>query len=51
MMATVKQGKLVDVKEDDLTIEEKQGKSTKAIAKKISISFNQIKHTKVLVTF
>ncbi len=48
---SVKQGKLVEVNQDDFNIEEKEGKGNKAIAKKISISFNQIKHTKVLVTF
>ena len=45
------EGKLVAVNNDDIIIEEKQGKGTKTVIKTTTISFNQIKHTKVLVTF
>ncbi len=56
---TVKSGKLIEVSEDDIVIEEKElldgsvgrGKGRKALTKKTKILFNQIKHTKVLVTF
>lgn len=47
------QGKLVDVNPDDIIVEEKQGKRNKApdSYRDKAISFNQIKHTKVLITF
>ncbi len=49
------QGKLVEVNDEDILIEEKQGKGNKAPDSyrdnKIKISFNQIKHTTVLITF
>ena len=51
------EGKLAAIDEQNFTVEEKDyrkdGKpnSNKALKKKITISFNQIKHTKVLVTF
>jgi len=58
---TKKQGKLTEVNNDEITIEETEGKTKKArshgnkdshvISKKTNILFNQIKHTKVLVTF
>jgi ribosome maturation factor RimP len=56
---TKKQGKLTEVTNDQITIEEREGKSQKlhsnknkqAINKKTTILFNEIKHTKVLVTF
>jgi ribosome maturation factor RimP len=48
---TAKQGKLTSVTNDEINIEETDGKGKKAITKKITILFNQIKHTKVLVTF
>jgi ribosome maturation factor RimP len=56
---TRKQGKLTEVNDDAITIEEKDGKSQKAqsnknkqaINKKTTILFNDVKHTKVLVTF
>jgi len=46
-----KQGKLVSVNDDDITIEETEGKGKKSIIKQTTILNNQIKHTKVLVTF
>ncbi|MEP6595270.1 MAG: ribosome assembly cofactor RimP [Ginsengibacter sp.] len=59
--ATKKQGKLTEVNDDEITIEEAEGKTKKAhshgnkdtqvINKKTNILFNQIKHAKVLVTF
>ncbi len=52
---SVLEGKLVEVNNDDIILEEKQGKRSKAPDsyrdKTITISFNQIKHTKVQVTF
>ena len=48
---TKKQGKLTSVNNDGISIEEIEGKGKKAITKKTNILFNQIKHTKVLVTF
>jgi ribosome maturation factor RimP len=46
-----KEGKLVEADEDHIVIEESEGKGKKAVHKKTTILFNQIKHTKVLVTF
>ncbi len=48
---SAKEGKLVEVNQDDIIIEEKQGKENKTLIKTITISFNQIKHAKVLITF
>jgi len=58
---TKKQGKLTQVNNDEITIEETEGKIKKAHShgnndrqinnKKTTILFNQIKHTKVVVTF
>ena len=48
---TRKQGKLISVNNDGISIEETEGKGKKALTKKITILFNQIRHTKVLVTF
>jgi ribosome maturation factor RimP len=45
------EGTLVNVTEDEIVLEEKTGKGNKTIIKTTSIFFNQIKHTKVLVTF
>ena len=46
-----KQGKLALVNDDGITIEETEGKGKKITNKNTTILFNQIKHTKVLVTF
>jgi ribosome maturation factor RimP len=48
---TKKEGKLTGINEDEIIIEEKTGQGKKAIIKTTNILFNQIKHTKVLVTF
>jgi ribosome maturation factor RimP len=58
---TKKQGKLTEVNNDEITIEETENKTKKGHShgnkerqlnsKKTNILFNQIKHTKVLVTF
>ena len=52
---TKKEGKLTDVNEEDIIIEEKTALKKKAPdnnrAKTTNILFNQVKHTKVLVTF
>ena len=44
-------GKLVEVNQDDIIIEEKVGKGNKVFIKNLTISFNQIKHATVLITF
>jgi ribosome maturation factor RimP len=48
---TKKEGKLAIVNEDEIVIEEKTGQGKKAVNKTTNILFNQVKHTKVLVTF
>jgi len=48
---TKKEGKLTDVTEEGIIIEEKEGKGRKENIKSTNILYNQIKHTKVLVTF
>lgn len=45
------EGKLIDVNEQNITIEEKTGKGNKMMMKTTTILFNQIKHTTVLITF
>ncbi len=45
------EGRLLDTTDDGIIIEEKNGKGHKEIIKKTTILFNQIKHTKVLITF
>ena len=45
------EGKLVTVTDRELTIESKTGKSNKAITTITTVLFDQIKHTKVLITF
>ncbi len=44
-------GKLLTVSDDELTIEEKTGKGNKSTTKSVTIFFNQIKQTIVLITF
>ncbi len=44
-------GKLIAVTDQEITIESKEGKGNKATTKTNNILLNQIKHTKVLVTF
>jgi hypothetical protein len=46
-----KEGKLINADDEHITIEESEGKGKKAVVKKTDILLNQIKHTKVLVTF
>ena len=48
---TRKEGKLIGADEEHIMIEEIEGKGKKALIKKTNILFDQIKHTKVLVTF
>ena len=48
---TKKEGKLTEVNDDEIIIEEKEGQGKKAVSKTTNILFNQVKHTKVLVTF
>ena len=48
---SIKTGKLIAVGEDDITIEEIEGKGKNKIMKTNTILFNQIRHAKVLVTF
>ena len=45
------EGVLGGVKEDEITLEQKQGKGKNMTMKKTTILFNQIKHTTVLITF
>lgn len=45
------EGKLLNVSDNEIVIEEKTGKANKAIIKTTTILFNQIKQTKVLITF
>lgn len=45
------EGILLDAGHEEITIEEKEGKGAKAVTKKAKILFNEIKHTKVLITF
>ncbi|MEO6639133.1 MAG: ribosome maturation factor [Ginsengibacter sp.] len=47
----VKEGKLLSVTEEDIIMEDKQGKGNKAITKQITIPFNEIRHATVLITF
>ena len=48
---TTIEGKLLSVTDDEIVIEEKTGKTNKATIKRTTILFNQIKQTKVLITF
>lgn len=48
---TKKEGKLTGVNDDEIIIEEKSGQGKKTVIKTTNILFNQVKHTKVLVTF
>jgi len=48
---TKKEGKLIAVNQDEITIEEKTGTGKKLKAQTTNILFNHIKHTVVLVTF
>ena len=48
---TKKEGKLSEVNDDEIIIEEKTGQGKKVVIKTTNILFNQVKHTKVLVTF
>lgn len=45
------EGKLSNLNDDSITIEEKKQKGNKTIINTITIHFNEIKHTKVLITF
>lgn len=51
MDGSKKQGKLISVNDEEIIIEEAEGKGKKAIIKTTLILFNNIMHTKVLVTF
>ena len=48
---TKKEGKLTIVNDDEIIIEEKTGQGKKTVLTTTNILFNQVKHTKVLVTF
>ncbi|MEO6220524.1 MAG: ribosome assembly cofactor RimP [Ginsengibacter sp.] len=48
---TSEEGKLIEVNDNEIIIEQKEGKGSKLISNLKTISFNQIKHTKVLITF
>ena len=48
---TKAEGKLLNINDDEIVIEDKTGKGNKTTVKTTTILFNQIKHTKVLITF
>jgi len=48
---TKKEGKLITVNDDEIILEEKAGQGKKQVIQTTNILFNQVKHTKVLVTF
>jgi ribosome maturation factor RimP len=48
---TKKEGKLTGVNDEEVIIEERTGQGKKVVSKTTNILFNQVKHTKVLVTF
>jgi ribosome maturation factor RimP len=48
---TKTEGTLLEVNEDGIVLEEKQGKGKNTILKQTNLLFNQIKHAIVLVTF
>jgi ribosome maturation factor RimP len=48
---TKAEGKLLKITDDEIVIEDKTGKGNKTTVKTTTILFNQIKHTKVLITF
>ena len=45
------EGKLTRVDEEGITIEQQEGKGKKMNTKEVTILFNEIKHTTVLITF
>ena len=45
------EGKLTQVNEENIIIEQQEGKGKKMIKKEVTILFNEIKHTTVLITF
>lgn len=45
------EGKLLEVNDEGIIVEEKTGRGNKTLINKITILFNQIKQTKVLITF
>jgi ribosome maturation factor RimP len=49
--STKEEGKLINITDDQIIIEDKTGKGNKTTVKTTTILFNQIKHTKVLITF
>jgi len=49
--ATIKEGKLLDADETNITIEATTGKGKKAITQSIAIPFDQIKQTTVQIVF
>lgn len=49
--ATKKEGKMVEVTDEQITIEYTEGKGKKAVQHKLDIPFSQIKQTKVQIKF
>ncbi len=45
------EGMLLKADDDTIIVEEKNGRGNKTVIKTTTISFNEIKHTKVLITF
>jgi len=48
---TKAEGKLLNISDDEIVIEDKTGRGNKTTIKTTTILFNQIKHTTVLITF
>ena len=49
--STKKEGKLTAVSDEEIIIEQKAGEGKRSVIQTTNILFNQVKHTKVLVTF
>jgi ribosome maturation factor RimP len=48
---TKQEGKLIEVVEESIKLEQQEGKGKKAVTKFIDIAFNEIKQTKILISF
>jgi len=48
---TKQEGKLIEVAEESIQLEQNEGKGKKAVTKNINIPFSEIKQTKILISF
>ncbi len=48
---SVKEGKLINVSEEDITLEFTEGKGKKAVLQQLQLPFSEIQQTKVLIKF